>query len=939
MSSSGATEAQKRSLAAKLSLPHQGFVLSRPRLLARVERLREGGVVSVVAGPGYGKTAFIVDLLSSLHMRTVYYAVDDGDRDPVRFLGYLMAGLDLSVESSPTGDGGGWVAPAPGDETALDMAATLVDAISAQARRPTILAIDDLHLIDSAPEVMQALQLLVRSLPPGWVVLLSSRRRLLLDLDTVSLGGRLLRLHGRDLRLTPREVAAWARQNWAVMLEPSEARALWRLTEGWPAALALLGQHLQTRRPQIDRRDVINVMAHGRELRAYLEEYVISGLEPLAAQTILTASLLPRVVFPRDEAFLPGETGQAESLLEDFVSRGFLVTATGRRSFTLHPLLRGFAERELWPREAETGLIRRAADHLEQNGENREAAYLYLRAGYFEDAVQPLRTLAVSSLNVVVDFARNEWLDLIPEHVVQDQPWLLVAKAKALQQQSEYSEAAALYERAARLLSGAGDKAGLLSVLLASVFCLFHQGLWEESLAVLARCRSLAGSAGEKAEVLVAEGNVFVSLCRWDEAVENWEKALAIAPPEMRATLLPRVYLHRARLFFSMGHYPVGKQWARKGIDSCSERVSPMQAVGLNGSAILEYVTGEYDVAGRHVRESLRVARARGYTFVQIAAQLTHAGLVIASGDYRAGLAEVREVQRLAAKAGDSEELFWAEDMLGDLCRRQKNPRKALDHHRKALDIVDQNRLSLFERVQASTAIGLDLVAMGDEDRGRAALEETVGMSRRWGLDGSLVPSLLYLGWLHARSGREPEAARSLTEGMRLAAEHEHVHFLVQEAQLAIPILALCDRYEAGSFVRARILPKLPPRLQSYFHLLADGPTYPTDLPLGPPRSSRVAVQFTGGDEREHLSPEITRGMETLTDREREVLKMISLGMPNKVIGAKLFITEKTVKTHANHVFRKLGVSSRLQATLVFQSYQRARRGRPSGGRGPAGTK
>ena len=299
----------------------------------------------------------------------------------------------------------------------------------------------------------------------------------------------------------------------------------------------------------------------------------------------------------------------------------------------------------------------------------------------------------------------------------------------------------------------------------------------------------------------------------------------------------------------------------------------------------------------------------------------------------------MREVQRLAAKAGDSEELFWAEDMLGDLCRRQKNPRKALDHHRKALDIVDQNRLSLFERVQASTAIGLDLVAMGDEDRGRAALEETVGMSRRWGLDGSLVPSLLYLGWLHARSGREPEAARSLTEGMRLAAEHEHVHFLVQEAQLAIPILALCDRYEAGSFVRARILPKLPPRLQSYFHLLADGPTYPTDLPLGPPRSSRVAVQFTGADEREHLSPEITRGMETLTDREREVLKMISLGMPNKVIGAKLFITEKTVKTHANHVFRKLGVSSRLQATLVFQSYQRARRGRPSGGRGPAGTK
>jgi DNA-binding NarL/FixJ family response regulator len=50
---------------------------------------------------------------------------------------------------------------------------------------------------------------------------------------------------------------------------------------------------------------------------------------------------------------------------------------------------------------------------------------------------------------------------------------------------------------------------------------------------------------------------------------------------------------------------------------------------------------------------------------------------------------------------------------------------------------------------------------------------------------------------------------------------------------------------------------------------------------------------------------------------------MVALGMPNKVIGAKLFITEKTVKTHTNHIFRKLGVVSRLQATLVFQSYQR----------------
>ncbi len=840
MSPPVATEAQKRALAAKLSLPHQGFVLSRPRLLARVEKLREGGVVALAAGPGYGKTAFIVDLLSSPGVRTIYYAVDSDDQDPQRFLRYLEAGLNPPGGSSSAQGAAGLVTALPGDETALDLAAVLVDSVSAQGDCRTILAIDDLHLIDSNLDIMGALESLTRALPPGWLVVLSSRRRLPLALDEVALGGRLLRLHSRDLRLTPREVAAWARQNWSVVLQPPEARALWRLTEGWPAALALLGQHLLSRGPGIDRGGVIRLMARGRELRTYLEEHVISGLEPLAAEIVLTASLLPRVVFPRDEAFLPGRTGEAESTLEELVSRGFLVTATGRRGFTLHPLLRGFAERELESSEERTGLMRRAATHLEANGEHREAAYLYLRAGYCVDAARPLRALAVSSPSAVTDFARSEWLDLIPEIVLHDQPWLLVARAKALQQQTEYAEAAALYERAARLLSAAGDKEGLLPVLLASVFCLFHQGLWEECLAVLARCRSLAGSAREKIEVLVAEGNVFVSLCRWDEAAENWERALALAPSDVRVSLTPRVHMHRARLFYCMGHYALGKQWARRSLDSISEGISLNRATGLNGCAILEYVSGEYDSAERHVGESLRMARLRGYNFLLMSASLTHAGLAIASGDYRAGLAEVREVQRLAARAGDLEELFWAEDMLGDLCRRQKNPRRALEHHRKALDIVDQNHLSLFERVRASTAIALDFVAAGDEAQGQTALEEAVVTSRRWGLNGSLVPALVYLGWLRARSGREHEAARSLTEAMRLAAEHEHVDFLVQEAQIAIPILALCDRFEAGSFIRARVLPLLSSRLQGYFHLLAGGHTYPTDVPLGPPRSARV---------------------------------------------------------------------------------------------------
>jgi DNA-binding NarL/FixJ family response regulator len=54
-----------------------------------------------------------------------------------------------------------------------------------------------------------------------------------------------------------------------------------------------------------------------------------------------------------------------------------------------------------------------------------------------------------------------------------------------------------------------------------------------------------------------------------------------------------------------------------------------------------------------------------------------------------------------------------------------------------------------------------------------------------------------------------------------------------------------------------------------------------------------------------------------LTDRETDVLKQIVLGLSNKEIGAALFISEATVKTHINSLLGKLGVSDRTQAATT----------------------
>jgi DNA-binding NarL/FixJ family response regulator len=55
----------------------------------------------------------------------------------------------------------------------------------------------------------------------------------------------------------------------------------------------------------------------------------------------------------------------------------------------------------------------------------------------------------------------------------------------------------------------------------------------------------------------------------------------------------------------------------------------------------------------------------------------------------------------------------------------------------------------------------------------------------------------------------------------------------------------------------------------------------------------------------------------SLTRRERDVMRLLVEGMPNKEIGRRLKIEVVTVALHLRSIYRKLGVSSRTQAVRM----------------------
>jgi DNA-binding NarL/FixJ family response regulator len=92
----------------------------------------------------------------------------------------------------------------------------------------------------------------------------------------------------------------------------------------------------------------------------------------------------------------------------------------------------------------------------------------------------------------------------------------------------------------------------------------------------------------------------------------------------------------------------------------------------------------------------------------------------------------------------------------------------------------------------------------------------------------------------------------------------------------------------------------------------------------GPEELARAIAAAARGDSL--LDPKAARAVlaarrrppavELLSDREREVLRMVGAGMPNKQISRRLGITEKTVKAHLTSIFRTIGVTDRTQAAL-----------------------
>jgi DNA-binding NarL/FixJ family response regulator len=98
-----------------------------------------------------------------------------------------------------------------------------------------------------------------------------------------------------------------------------------------------------------------------------------------------------------------------------------------------------------------------------------------------------------------------------------------------------------------------------------------------------------------------------------------------------------------------------------------------------------------------------------------------------------------------------------------------------------------------------------------------------------------------------------------------------------------------------------------PEQLIAAIRTVADGAAL-----LSPTVTRRVIQRFA-----RMPRPAPPKALEELSERERDVFRLLARGLSNGEIGEQLYIGEATVKTHVTHILQKLGLRDRVQAVVL----------------------
>ncbi len=951
--------------------PRQAKLVHRPRLIEKLEAGLAGKVTLIAAPAGFGKSTLLsewmVAFASPVHTtqttdganehttgdHVAWLALDPDDNDPVRFLTYLIAGLqkfaatlgEAALALLPVPGG---LAGAPAPKTILTLLVNDLSQLASEANPPThpyVLVLEDYHVISAQP-IHEALTFLIDHLPAHAHVIITTRADPPLPLARWRVRDQLSEIRADDLRFTTNETSAFLNEQMGLILSPDEVLTLDTRTEGWIAGLQLVALSLQGRD---DKASFLQTFSGGhRYILNYLIEEVLNQQAKDVQEFLLRTAILERLSGPLCDSLLAADDEQAapnqlagrhqpldgQALLEQLYHANlFLVPLDDEGQwYRYHQLFAEVLQHRLRQSQPEllTTLHRRASAWYAHHAFFAEAIRHALLATDFTRTANLIEQVWPMTWNQGAVTTLLRWVRALPPATLTAHPalWVSYAWALAFTGQIEAAEAS-LYQVEALLQateSASGtDRAARHTLLgrVAALRAMLAARRGEPAAAIALAQHSLTLMP---ADALLLRGNAYFALGlayqqsgALPEARQAYQAAVELGSAADDIFLNIAARYHAARTSMAQSNLRMAATSYQQVLAIATEQGRQLPVVGLAyvGYAEILYQWNDLTGAARQVEIGLALSPPTDLTYIDgpLHRFSILARICQAQGDQEGTLAALQLAQDTARQTGIALDGERAAALAALMQLRLGQPALAIQwaqlYAQRLTTETNFAQLPDYLHEFESLVFIRVLLAQQRADDVLAYLAQWLPTAEAAQRLGSILEMSMLQALALAATGQLERATLTLVRALSMAHAEAYIRLFVDEGEPMRVLLQAC---------RATLLlsptPDSHPALNLAPNLVADLILYADKILAAFPSSP--ALQAAQADDPIHQPsrpmPKTQQLIEPLSQRELEVLHLVAAGLSNAALAQQLVVSVGTIKTHLKHIYGKLAVQSRTQA-------------------------
>lgn len=912
--------------------------LSRSALLARITEFpKQGGLITIVAPAGSGKSTFqaeIHQLLEAPDHVCCWLSLEPEDDEPAVFAKYMLSALYHLNESFAEKELTFLKAnPARDFDSFFDSVIRLISS----SDKTVTLFVDDFQNHND-PKILSFWNRLIAHTPASMCIVLASRVRLPLELGRKRMAGTLLEINHKDLNLNPEQMQDFMQNLHAIALPTEAAEMLHNSTEGWIAGLQLAALAIN-KDDEESSRVIERFSAQDKDLKEYLFQSVLKVQSPEIRDFLLTTACLPKMSADLCNAVTQSTTG-TEMLDNIEESNLFLIPLDREKKwFRYHHLFSEFLRNELRRSDlkAYDQVCQRAAVWCQQQGYLTEAIQYCLNAGDYDKAADLIADNAPDiALNQGDHATILDWMRRLPEPYHYKRPEILLNYAWSLAFSREVDKAVAITNEVTKALQPGKDSRWevsddervsferyALGTQLIAMACTDEfkrcielcQKLLDELAASPASRRNIGTknhSNFQYERKLFASTYNTMSYCYYtqkDIAKSTHAAAKAYQYAQESGSLYSVVW---GDFLNGLGNVELGRihaadESANRALQNVGPRTSDNSYIRGLASLIkaeVETQRCDFDEVDRHLTKGKVFSSVFGPLEVILLALRSEARLKAWKGsleDARKALLQgqasalathqPRLYFTLAAEEIDLQLRFGDVDSALDTVRRTN----LLDNDHPLITADNKANISELSRLTEAKL----LLAQGEYDESLRLLsliyKGAYGNQRTIMIHHVRALKSIAL-W---KMGRESEAVRELDRAITVAAPEGHAYPIVSAGAAIQDVLESIQEKRTSTYVNEAH------EIKTAFE--------------------KKLISLMRGEKPESVSSNINTAenlelAEPLTDRELEILKLITAGLGNKQLADELLISISTVKWHLHNLYEKIGVRSRTAAAAYARN-------------------